>query len=194
MEYSSILQAQTETGTPFIEYLSQALDAAPLKVKMLSRKNLGHSLPEIGSEDGKTSTYNFKKLHEIAKVVTRNLNRVIDRNYYPVEEARKSNMRHRPIALGVQGLADTFMLLRLPFDSEEARLLNIQIFETIYHASSEILLLNELRRTVQHKHLKLIKELILLFNFKANIPSAIDGGGTKNPTACKSLNWDIPFN
>lgn len=86
--------------------------------------------------------YNFKKLHAITKVVAFNLNRIIDGNYYPVPEARRSNMRHRPIGVGVQGLADTFMALRMPFDSPEARTLNKQIFETIYHgaleASSEI--------------------------------------------------------
>nr|3TB9_A Chain A, Ribonucleoside-diphosphate reductase large chain 1 [Saccharomyces cerevisiae S288C]3TBA_A Chain A, Ribonucleoside-diphosphate reductase large chain 1 [Saccharomyces cerevisiae S288C] len=155
----SILEAQTETGTPFVVYKdacnrkSNQKNLGVIKSSNLCCEIVEYSAPDETavcnlasvalpafietSEDGKTSTYNFKKLHEIAKVVTRNLNRVIDRNYYPVEEARKSNMRHRPIALGVQGLADTFMLLRLPFDSEEARLLNIQIFETIYHASME---------------------------------------------------------
>lgn len=79
--------------------------------------------------------YDFGKLHEVAKVLVRNLNKIIDVNHYPVEEARRSNFRHRPIALGVQGLADAFLALRLPFDSDKARLLNIQIFETIYHAA-----------------------------------------------------------
>lgn len=74
-------------------------------------------------------------LHRVSKVVAFNLNRIIDRNYYPVEQARRSNMRHRPIGLGVQGLADTFMALKLPFDSPEARELNVKIFETIYHAA-----------------------------------------------------------
>jgi ribonucleoside-diphosphate reductase subunit M1 len=81
--------------------------------------------------------YDFAKLHEVAKVITRNLNKIIDVNYYPVPEARRSNMRNRPIGLGVQGLADAFMVLRLPFDSEGARELNKQIFETIYHAALE---------------------------------------------------------
>ncbi|CAB4252242.1 similar to Saccharomyces cerevisiae YIL066C RNR3 Minor isoform of the large subunit of ribonucleotide-diphosphate reductase [Maudiozyma barnettii] len=154
-----ILEAQTETGTPFMVYK----DACNIKT---NQKNLGtikssnlcceiveYSNPDETavcnlasialpafietSEDGTTSTYNFEKLHEIAKVITRNLNRVIDNNYYPVPEARNSNMKHRPIALGVQGLADTYMLLRLPFESDEAGILNKQIFETIYHASLE---------------------------------------------------------
>jgi len=86
--------------------------------------------------------YDFNKLHSVAKTVAYNLNRIIDVNYYPIPEARRSNFRHRPIGIGIQGLADTFMALRMPFDSPEAKELNIQIFETIYHgaleASSEI--------------------------------------------------------
>ncbi|CDO93078.1 unnamed protein product [Kluyveromyces dobzhanskii CBS 2104] len=155
----AILEAQTETGTPFMLYK----DACNKKT---NQKNLGtikssnlcceiveYSNPEETavcnlasialpafiekSADGKTQSYNFGKLHSISKVLTRNLNRIIDRNYYPVETARRSNMRHRPIALGVQGLADAFMMLRLPFDSAEAKELNIQIFETIYHGACE---------------------------------------------------------
>jgi ribonucleoside-diphosphate reductase subunit M1 len=74
---------------------------------------------------------------KVTKVITRNLNKIIDINYYPVEEARRSNMRHRPIGIGVQGLADAFILMRMPFDSDESRLLNKQIFETIYFAALE---------------------------------------------------------
>lgn len=81
--------------------------------------------------------FNYKKLHEVTKIVTRNLNKIIDINYYPVPEARKSNMRHRPIGIGVQGLADAFILMRLPFDSETAREVNRKIFETIYHGALE---------------------------------------------------------
>jgi ribonucleoside-diphosphate reductase subunit M1 len=84
--------------------------------------------------DGK---YDFQKLHDITKVVAFNLNRIIDVNYYPIPEARRSNMRHRPIGVGVQGLADTFQCLRLPFDSPAAKELNQQIFETIYHGALE---------------------------------------------------------
>merc|ERR1712099_167059 len=79
----------------------------------------------------------FKGLYEVVKVATRNLNKVIDRNYYPIVEARNSNMKHRPIGLGVQGLADAFLLLRLPFESEAAKILNEDIFETIYFAACE---------------------------------------------------------
>ena len=81
--------------------------------------------------------YNFQKMHDVTKVVAFNLNRIIDVNYYPIPEARRSNFRHRPIGVGVQGLADAFMALRMPFDSPEARVLNKQIFETIYHAAVE---------------------------------------------------------
>merc|ERR1719148_303888 len=93
------------------------------------------SLPAFVQAGG--TGYDFKGLFEVVKVATRNLNKVIDRNYYPVEEARRSNMRHRPIGLGVQGLADAFMMLRLPFESEAAKRLNTDIFETIYYAACE---------------------------------------------------------
>ena len=149
-----ILESQIETGTPYILYK----DAANRKS---NQKNLGTikssnlcteiieytapdevavcnlaslALPKFVTEDGK---FDHQRLYEITKVATRNLNKVIDVNYYPVEEARKSNMRHRPIGLGVQGLADTFIMLRMPFDSEEARGLNKDIFETIYFAAME---------------------------------------------------------
>merc|ERR1712217_249386 len=82
-------------------------------------------------------SFDFHRLYEVTKVATWNLNTVIDRNYYPVEDARRSNMRHRPIGLGVQGLADAFMIMRLPFESEAARRLNEDIFETIYFAACE---------------------------------------------------------
>ncbi|CCE65218.1 hypothetical protein TPHA_0K00840 [Tetrapisispora phaffii CBS 4417] len=155
----SILEAQTETGTPFIVYKdacnekSNQKNLGTIKSSNLCCEIVEYSAPDETavcnlasvalpafietSEDGKTQIYNFEKLHEIAKVMTRNLNRVIDRNYYPVEEARNSNFRHRPIALGVQGLADTFQLLRIPFESQKAKELNIHIFETLYHGSLE---------------------------------------------------------
>jgi ribonucleoside-diphosphate reductase alpha subunit len=149
-----VLESQIETGTPYILYK----DAANRKS---NQKNLGTikssnlcteiieftspdevavcnlasiALPKFVTEDGK---FDHQKLYEITKVATRNLNKVIDINYYPVEEARRSNMRHRPIGLGVQGLADAFIMLRMPFDSDEARGLNEDIFETIYYAAME---------------------------------------------------------
>ncbi|HTE30840.1 MAG TPA: ribonucleoside-diphosphate reductase subunit alpha [Chryseolinea sp.] len=149
-----ILESQIETGTPYILYK----DAANRKS---NQKNLGTikssnlcteiieftspdevavcnlasiALPKFITEQGK---FDHQKLYEITKVATRNLNKVIDINYYPVPEARTSNMRHRPIGLGVQGLADAFILLRMPFDSPEARRLNEDIFETIYFGAME---------------------------------------------------------
>lgn len=149
-----ILESQIETGTPYILYK----DAAN---KKSNQKNLGTikssnlcteiieytspdevavcnlasiALPKFVTEDGR---FDHQKLYEITKVATRNLNKVIDVNYYPVIEAKNSNMRHRPIGLGVQGLADAFIMLRMPFDSEEARQLNAEIFETIYFGSME---------------------------------------------------------
>ncbi len=149
-----ILESQIETGTPYILYK----DAAN---KKSNQKNLGTikssnlcteimeftspeeiavcnlasiALPKFVTEDGK---FDHQRLYEITKVITRNLNKVIDINYYPVEEARTSNMRHRPIGIGIQGLADAFIMLRMPFDSPEARGLNTDIFETIYFAAME---------------------------------------------------------
>lgn len=152
-----ILEAQTETGTPFMLYKDacnkktnqQNLGiikssnlcceiveySSPEEVAVCNLASI--ALPSFVEKDSKSTWYSFEKLHEATKVVTRNLNRIIDRNYYPVEEARRSNFKNRPIALGVQGLADAFMSLRLPFDSQEAKELNIQIFETIYHAAVE---------------------------------------------------------
>merc|ERR1711994_130091 len=93
------------------------------------------ALPAFVGQDGKD--YDFEGLYNVTKVATRNLNKVIDRNYYPVEEARRSNMAHRPVGLGVQGLADAYLMMRLPFESEGARTLNKDIFETIYFAALE---------------------------------------------------------
>ena len=93
------------------------------------------ALPKYVNKE--TKTFDYDKLHEVTKTVTKNLHRVIDRNFYPVETARRSNMKHRPIGLGVQGLADVFILCGLPFDCEESRLMNAHIFETMYHAALE---------------------------------------------------------
>ena len=95
------------------------------------------ALPKFVNADSTSPEFDFKKLYEITKVVTRNLNRIIDINYYPVPEAENSNKRHRPIGIGIQGLADAFIMMRFPFDSEEAQKLNRDIFETIYFAAME---------------------------------------------------------
>ncbi len=147
--WNKILESQIETGTPYILYKDHANNKSNQKnLGTIRSSNLCTEVMEYTSKDeiavcnlaslslGKFVTndgqYDHQKLFEVTKVVTRNLNKVIDINYYPVPEAKNSNMRHRPIGIGVQGLADTFALLRIAFDSEEARTLNRDIFETIY--------------------------------------------------------------
>jgi ribonucleoside-diphosphate reductase alpha subunit len=152
-----ILDSQMETGTPYILYK----DACN---KKSNQKNLGTikssnlcceitlftdetetavcnlasiALPAMVDRTTTPPTFNFEKLHEIARVLTYNLNRVIDINYYPVEKARKSNMRHRPIGIGIQGLADVFFMMNMTFTGEDARELNRRIFETMYHGALE---------------------------------------------------------
>lgn len=153
-----ILESQIETGTPYMLYKDSANKksnqqnlgtikssnlcteiieyTAPDEVAVCNLASI--ALPKFVTEgpDGKLF-FDHNKLYEITKVATRNLNKVIDINYYPVEEARRSNFRHRPIGLGVQGLADAFIMLRMPFDSAEAKGLNEDIFETIYYAAVE---------------------------------------------------------
>ena len=150
----AILESQTETGNPFMLYKdacnrkSNQKNLGTIKCSNLCTEIVEYSAPDevavcnlasiaLPTFIEKDGIYNFERLHQVTKVVTVNLNKIIDVNYYPVEEARRSNMRHRPIGVGVQGLADAFLALRLPFDSPEARLLNTQIFETIYHAACE---------------------------------------------------------
>jgi len=147
-----ILEAQIETGTPYILYKdacnrkSNQKNLGTIKSSNLCTEIIEYTspdevavcnlasiaLPMFVTEEG---SFDHQKLFEVTQVATRNLNKVIDVNYYPVAEARNSNLRHRPIGLGVQGLADAFILLRMPFDSEEARGLNRDIFETIYFAA-----------------------------------------------------------
>lgn len=148
-----VLESQTETGTPYMLYKDAANKKSNQKnLGTIKSSNLCTEIIEYTAADeiavcnlasialpkfvidGK---FDHQRLYEVTKVATRNLNKIIDVNYYPVEEARNSNMRHRPIGLGVQGLADTFIKLRMPFDSPEARGLNTDIFETIYFASME---------------------------------------------------------
>lgn len=149
----AILEAQTETGNPYMLYKdacnrkSNQKNLGTIRSSNLCTEIIEYTAPDeiavcnLASMalptyvDMANGTYDFAKLHEVVQVVTRNLNMVIDRNHYPVEEARRGNMRHRPIGLGVQGLADAFLALRMPFESPEAKMLNIQIFETIYHAA-----------------------------------------------------------
>jgi ribonucleoside-diphosphate reductase alpha subunit len=153
--WKAILRSQTETGTPYMLYKDACNSKSNQKnLGVIKSSNLCTEIIEYTDKDEtsvcnlasialpkyvnkETKTFDYDKLHEVTKTVTRNLNRVIDRNFYPVETARRSNMRHRPIGLGVQGLADVFILCGLPFDCEESRTMNAHIFETIYHAALE---------------------------------------------------------
>ncbi|RTG80270.1 ribonucleoside-diphosphate reductase subunit M1, partial [Schistosoma bovis] len=149
----AIIECQIETGNPFMLYKdscnrkSNHQHLGTIRCSNLCTEIVEYSSPDETAVcnlasislakfvDRDNLTFDFDKLQEVTKVVTRNLNKVIDVSFYPVEEARRSNMRHRPIGIGVQGLADTFCLLRYPFDSPEAADLNKRIFETMYFAS-----------------------------------------------------------
>jgi ribonucleoside-diphosphate reductase alpha chain len=147
----AILESQIETGTPYILYKDAANKKSNQKnLGTIRSSNLCTEIMEYTSKDEvavcnlasinlskfvENKTFDFEKLYEIGRVVTKNLNKVIDVNYYPVKEAYNSNMRHRPIGIGVQGLADAFIMMGYPFDSVEARQLNKEIFETLYFAS-----------------------------------------------------------
>lgn len=152
----AILDAQVETGTPYMLYKDHCNNksnqknlgtircsnlcteiveyTAPDEIAVCNLASISLSKFVTTAEDytGTGGSFDFEKLRQISEVVTRNLNRVIDRNFYPREEAKNSNMRHRPIGIGVQGLADAFQMLKIPFDSPQAKELNKDIFETIY--------------------------------------------------------------
>lgn len=150
-----ILDAQMETGTPYLLYKDSANFKSNQKnLGTIKSSNLCCEIIEYSDDketavcnlasialptfvDQKTKQFDYDKLHKVTKVVTNNLNRVIDINYYPTEKTKKSNMKHRPIGIGVQGLADMFILMNIPFHSEKAKEVNKFIFETIYHASLE---------------------------------------------------------
>lgn len=147
----AILESQTETGTPYMLYKdacnkkSNQKNLGTIKSSNLCTEIIEYTSPEEVAVCNLASIalphfvidgqFDHQKLFEVTYVITKNLNKIIDRNFYPVEEARRSNMRHRPIGIGVQGLADAFILLRMPFDSNEAKKLNKEIHETIYYAS-----------------------------------------------------------
>ncbi len=153
-----VLESQTETGTPYMLYKDHANSKSNQKnLGTIKSSNLCTEIIEYTSKDevavcnlaslalpkyvkandNGVNEFDHSKLYEVTKSATKNLNKIIDVNYYPVPEARNSNLRHRPIGLGVQGLADVFIMLRMPFESPEAQQLNKDIFETIYYASME---------------------------------------------------------
>ncbi len=149
--WEKILEAQVETGTPYMLYKDAANRKSNQKnLGTIRSSNLCTEIMEFTSKDEvavcnlasislpmfvENRQFNHQALYDVVKRVTRNLNKVIDRNYYPVKEAENSNMRHRPVGLGVQGLADAFILMRMAFTSDEAKALNQEIFETIYFAA-----------------------------------------------------------
>lgn len=149
--FVAMIKSQIETGTPYMLYKDAAnrksnqRNLGTIKSSNLCSEIVEYSdenetavcnlasiaLPTFVQKDG----YDFKKLHEVVQVATKNLNKVIDKNYYPTEKCERSNFRHRPIGIGIQGLADTFAMMRIAFDSPEAAELNKKIFETIYHGA-----------------------------------------------------------
>lgn len=153
-----LMESQIETGVPYIGYKDHVNKKTNQKnIGIIKSSNLCMEICEVSKpdeiavcnlasiclptfikkqDDGKMM-FDFDALHDITKVVTKNLNKVIDRNFYPVDKAERSNMLHRPIGIGVQGLADAFVMMRYPFDSPEAKKLNVQIFETMYHGALE---------------------------------------------------------
>jgi ribonucleoside-diphosphate reductase alpha chain len=149
--WEKILESQIETGTPYMLYKDAANRKSNQKnLGTIRSSNLCTEIMEYTAADEiavcnlasislpmfvENGEFNHQLLFNVTKRVTRNLNRVIDRNYYPVQEAENSNLRHRPVGLGVQGLADAFILLRMPFTSDEAKKLNQEIFETLYFAA-----------------------------------------------------------
>ena len=153
--WKAIIKSQSETGTPYMLYKDACNEKSNHKhVGTIKSSNLCTEILEFTDKeetavcnlasialpkyvDVDKKEFNHEELHRVTKMVTRNLNKVIDKNFYPTENGKRSNMRHRPIGIGVQGLADVFIMLRMTFGSEESRKLNIDIFETIYHASLE---------------------------------------------------------
>lgn len=147
----AILESQTETGTPYMLYKDACNEKSNQKnLGTIRSSNLCTEIIEYTAPDEvavcnlasialpmfvKDGKFDHDKLFQVTMTATKNLNKIIDRNYYPVAEAKNSNLRHRPIGLGVQGLADAFILMRMPFTSEEAKQLNKDIFETMYFAA-----------------------------------------------------------
>lgn len=153
--WESIIESQIETGTPYMLFKDHAnkksnqQNLGTIKSSNLCCEILEYTspdevavcnlasicLPKFVNDEG---VFDFAKLHQIARTLCKNLNRIIDGNYYPVEEARRSNMRHRPIGLGVQGLADALIKMKVAFEDERAEQVNAEIFETIYHGAMEM--------------------------------------------------------
>jgi len=153
--WKAIIKSQCETGTPYMLYKDACNEKSNHKhIGTIKSSNLCTEILEYTDNketavcnlasialpkyvDVENMEFNHEELHRVTKMVTRNLNKVIDKNFYPTENGKRSNMRHRPIGIGVQGLADVFIMLRMTFGSDDSKKLNRDIFETIYHASLE---------------------------------------------------------
>jgi ribonucleoside-diphosphate reductase alpha subunit len=151
--WTHIMDAQMETGTPYLLFKDSANKKSNQKnIGVIKSSNLCTEIMEVSTPEETAvcnlasialpafvcaGGFDYAKLHEVAKTATYNLNRVIDINFYPIEKTRRSNMKTRPIGLGVQGLADVYFMMKIPFNSEEAKQINRRIFETIYHAALE---------------------------------------------------------
>ena len=153
--WKSIIKSQSETGTPYMLYKDACNEKSNHKhIGTIKSSNLCTEILEYTDKDETAvcnlasialpkyvdidnKEFNHEELHRVTKMVTRNLNKVIDKNFYPTENGKRSNIRHRPIGIGVQGLADVFIMLRMTFGSDDSKKLNRDIFETIYHASLE---------------------------------------------------------
>jgi ribonucleotide reductase alpha subunit len=170
-----ILESQIEQGVPYILYKDSAnkksnqQNLGTIKSSNLCAEVLIYSSPSetgvcnlasiclptfIEKDENDNIFFNFDKLHDISKIITKNLNKVIDKNFYPIDKARVSNLKHRPIGIGIQGLADVFVNFRFPFESDDAKQLNKDIFETIYHGAMESSMEISVKRS------KIIKDIL----------------------------------
>ena len=189
----AILDAQMETGTPYLLY-KDAINKKSNQQNLgtIKSSNLCCEITEFSDENEtavcnlasialpvfvneETKLFDYSKLHEVTKVVTNNLNKVIDINFYPTEKTKLSNLRHRPIGIGVQGLADTFILMDIPFHSEEAKEINKLIFETIYHASLERSNEIALERKLNYQNTHINKKMSLLTGKEIFLPESVIG-------------------
>ena len=196
-----ILDSQMETGTPYLLYKDHANEKSNQKnLGVIKSSNLCTEIIEYSNKDetavcnlasialnkfvNDDKTFNYDKLHSVAKVVTSNLNKIIDVNFYPTPKTERSNLLHRPIGIGVQGLADTFILMDIPYHSEEAKIINKHVFETIYHAALEKSC--EIARE-RHDDMMILRNIFLKDNINYEHCCEILFKNPKNPV-CRNYN------
>ena len=207
-----ILDSQMETGTPYILYKDAAnkksnqQNLGTIKSSNLCTEIIEYSdenetavcnlasigLPSFVNQDAKS--FDYDKLHQVVKVVTNNLNKVIDINFYPTDKTKNSNLLHRPIGIGVQGLADTFILMDIPFHSDEAKEVNKLIFETIYHAALERSNEIAIERKMEYEDANGLQKSIILTDKELILPDHLIGAYssfTNSPTAKGILQFDM---